>query len=296
MGPDDLIALIEALRQRAQTYDAALHQSESLTRYALIDPLLRALGWDTGDPGLVRPEYAAGSGSADYALFDTDSSPLVLLEAKKLGEKLPPIAMTAVVGYAGALAKQGAWVKLLGSTSGILWELYEYPTLTPKFALDLAKGTPAEAAHRALGALWRPLLRPPPVSHEPDKTSPPDLVPLDKLTVRAGDHAPKLLRLPDSQERTVGTWRSLLVEVARHLVETGKLGPEHCPILAPGSHKYYLVHTESRHPSGRNFDVPKAIGQIQVETWVGATDSHRKALFLLRRFGEDPSQYLVELP
>jgi len=134
MGPDDLIALIEALRQRAQTYDAALHQSESLTRYALIDPLLRALGWDTGDPGLVRPEYAAGSGSADYALFDTDSSPLVLLEAKKLGEKLPPIAMTAVVGYAGALAKQGAWVKLLGSTSGILWELYEYPTLTPKFA------------------------------------------------------------------------------------------------------------------------------------------------------------------
>ena len=35
----------------------ALRQSEMQTRYALIDPLLRELGWDTENPALVRPEY-----------------------------------------------------------------------------------------------------------------------------------------------------------------------------------------------------------------------------------------------
>ena len=32
-------------------------RSEMQTRYALIDPLLRELGWDTENPALVRPEF-----------------------------------------------------------------------------------------------------------------------------------------------------------------------------------------------------------------------------------------------
>jgi type I site-specific restriction endonuclease len=164
MKLDELVALIEALRQRAQAFASELYQGETLARYALIDPLLRALGWDTGDPSQVRPEYAAGNKKADYVLLDADSSPLILLEAKKLGDKLPSIAGAAVATYAMELANQGKRVKLLATTNGLLWELYDFPNMMqPRFSFDLRKGTAAEAAYKALGALWRPLLRPRPL-------------------------------------------------------------------------------------------------------------------------------------
>ena len=57
MPLEDLITVIERLRERIQQQGGILSQSEMLTRNALIDPLLRALGWDTEDPTLVRPEY-----------------------------------------------------------------------------------------------------------------------------------------------------------------------------------------------------------------------------------------------
>ena len=59
---DDLHELIETLQTRIDQHASALQQSEALTRYALIDPLLRALGWDTGDPSQVLVEYRSSVG------------------------------------------------------------------------------------------------------------------------------------------------------------------------------------------------------------------------------------------
>ena len=46
---------------------------EDQTRYAFIDPIVRALGWDTGDPKECYPEYPRPEGQAnsraDYALL-----------------------------------------------------------------------------------------------------------------------------------------------------------------------------------------------------------------------------------
>ena len=50
MPLDSLLNLVETLKQRIVEHKAALSQSEALTRYALIDPLLRELGWDTSRP------------------------------------------------------------------------------------------------------------------------------------------------------------------------------------------------------------------------------------------------------
>lgn len=66
---ESLLKLVETLRKRIDEHGATLRQSETMTRYALVDPLLRELGLDTGNPDLVVPEYKAGSGSADYALL-----------------------------------------------------------------------------------------------------------------------------------------------------------------------------------------------------------------------------------
>ena len=54
---ESLLELVETLKARIDTHGDQLRKSEALTRYALIDPLLRELGWDTEDPNrsLVRP-------------------------------------------------------------------------------------------------------------------------------------------------------------------------------------------------------------------------------------------------
>lgn len=57
MPLENLLILIEKLQKRIDSHGDALRQSEALIRYALIDPLLRELGWDTEDPDMVVPEY-----------------------------------------------------------------------------------------------------------------------------------------------------------------------------------------------------------------------------------------------
>ena len=53
---DELITVIETLKQRITDHGAILQDNETRTRMALIDPLLHVLGWDTTDPFLVIPE------------------------------------------------------------------------------------------------------------------------------------------------------------------------------------------------------------------------------------------------
>jgi len=62
----------------ADRHAEALRKSERLTRYALIDPLLRGLGWDTGNPDEVRLEYSAGRGRVDYALMSS-GEPVIMM-------------------------------------------------------------------------------------------------------------------------------------------------------------------------------------------------------------------------
>jgi len=47
MGLDDLVQAVERVRETARKHQGFLSQSEALTRYCLVDPMLRALGWDT---------------------------------------------------------------------------------------------------------------------------------------------------------------------------------------------------------------------------------------------------------
>ena len=97
MPLESLLELVETLRGRIDEHGAALRLSEALTRAALIDPLLRELGWDTEDPALVMPEYRLGRGYADYALLN-DGRPLIMVEAKKLGTPLQDAASQGI-GY-----------------------------------------------------------------------------------------------------------------------------------------------------------------------------------------------------
>ena len=110
---------------------------EDHTRYAIIDPILRALGWKTEDPMECQPEcYGADNGGrVDYALyrdvelktfFNTKQFPRpdIIIEAKAL--KVPLSDATHVPklqSYVNSLRVISGGVAVL--TNGADWWIYE---------------------------------------------------------------------------------------------------------------------------------------------------------------------------
>ena len=80
-------AIKKVVRQVGEHGDYIVVTHEMRTRYAVIDPILQALGWDLANPSQVRVEHVVEvSGEmkrVDYALL-SKGEPAVLVEAKKL--------------------------------------------------------------------------------------------------------------------------------------------------------------------------------------------------------------------
>ena len=149
---EELHELIETLQLRIDVHGPALQQSEALTRYALIDPLLRGLGWDTGDPSQVLVEFRSQNGAADYALLGASGQPHVIVEAKKLGTQLQA-AVGQVINYC---IHDG--FEYFAVTDGQHWELYETNRpgpLADRMAMQLnLMDEAADTCLRSL-SLWR---------------------------------------------------------------------------------------------------------------------------------------------
>jgi predicted type IV restriction endonuclease len=170
---DDLVRVIETLKERIAAHGTALRENETRTRMALVDPMLAALGWDTSDPALVLPEYAAAHGRADYALVAPDGKPAALIEAKKLGEALAPHRLQ-MLNYSNAVG-----VAFAGLTNGDHWELYEVFQQKPLderriLQLSIVEATSHHCTLELL-LLWRPNLATgqPTRANEPISVPPP---------------------------------------------------------------------------------------------------------------------------
>ena len=120
---DALMHVIDTLKERIEHDGGTIGSKEIRTRTALVDPLLNALGWDTTDPAMVIPEYAAGGGVAYYALLkvmpDENTPVIAFIEAKRLNEPLES-HRAQMLNYANM-----SGVKYAGLTNGDRWELYE---------------------------------------------------------------------------------------------------------------------------------------------------------------------------
>jgi len=146
----DIVELISKLRGRIEKYRDLFRNNEALTRYALIDPLLRALGWDTEDPEQVVPEFTTEAGRPDYAL-KINGKTVVFIEAKALGTQWDDKLITKqVLPYANASGVPYAVV-----TDGDRWEVYE--VFKPAELRDrivaswqITRDSPQEIALRAL--------------------------------------------------------------------------------------------------------------------------------------------------
>ena len=232
MPLDDLVSVIETIKQRIREHGDTLRQNETRTRMALIDPLLTALGWDVADPGLVTPEYDVSGKRADYALLVGPGTPIVFLEAKRLDEPLSS-HRSQVVAYASELG-----IKYPALTNGNAWEVYDNSKLVPIdqrqiLNVSLANAPTATSALQLL-LLWRPNLssgqpitaNEPILSNGPENGSancggysppPPHPLPgdgpytsLTELPSVKGTPPPSVIRLPTGEERPINYWWQVL--------------------------------------------------------------------------------------
>ncbi len=80
--PEELLNFIHYAKRYNSRY---LNEEE--TKYLIILPLLRRMGWDTHNLKQVFPEHPADGEKVDYALQDHQGN-MLFIEAKKLGEEL----------------------------------------------------------------------------------------------------------------------------------------------------------------------------------------------------------------
>ena len=271
-----------------------------MTRYTLIDPLLRELGWDTENPDLVIPEYKTDDGRPDYALL-SDSKPVMMVEAKKLGTPLRDKVLTQGLNYAN-----GQGTKYFSVSDGARWEIYEtfkpVPTAEKRIVeFNLKSGSVAEACLKAL-TLWglrvsgQVATSPEPRTPNAQRTPSSDKQkwqPLSKLDPQRGSRSPVEIQFPDGSAISIETWKSLLVEIVRWLEKNGLLTANHCPLRMTPKSKKYTVSTKPIHSDERTFLVPERAGSLYIEAYVGSKEGARTTRTVIERVGQDPAQFKV---
>ncbi len=75
------------IQESANLYKITLKKNEAATRSVLIDPILRALGWNTANTNMVEVEKTLDNVRADYVLFDINQIPRIIIEAKSLNTR-----------------------------------------------------------------------------------------------------------------------------------------------------------------------------------------------------------------
>lgn len=319
MPLENLLTLIEKLRERIDSHGDAFRQSEALTRYALIDPLLRELGWDTEDPDVVVPEYRVQNNQiSDYVLYH-DGDPVIVIESKKLAEPLRGgKALDQGILYC---AYTGAGYFLL--TDGNSWEVYESGKTSPITSFDLTGGSAADACLKAL-ALWRPSVisgqiaggATPVVGLFDDQSDATGPRPVEETTVQTisldldedgwqtllefnpepKTQPPGKIMFPDGSRASLKRWYEILTESARWLVENGNLSESHCPILRGPRSKKSLVDIESVHSDGTSFFNFKSVGSLYIDIHGNAMTLINRSKYLIQHVGQDPARFKVRLP
>lgn len=275
MSLESLPTLVKKLRKRIDDHAPALRQSEMQTRYALIDPLLRELGWDTENPALVRPEFQ-GNGKADYALL-IDERPVVIGETKSLKKKNLEEARREGLEYCKKEATRYLFV-----TNGRYWKIYDTyrKDKRPIVQFDLKDPSAAEVCKKALrkSNVRRKYRQPISIS---EWNPPPKSCPVK-------------VQFPDNSIISIKSWKSLLVEVARWLIKGNHLKARHCPILCKQKGRtHYAVSTEPFHLSGKRFGKAEPIGLFHVETNGGSEYISIACRTIIERVGQKPAKFKV---
>lgn len=296
MKRESLSELVEMLKDRLDGHAHKFRDNEALTRYALIDPLLRKLGWDTEDPNEVRPEFRVNGKSADYVLF-VDREPVIVVESKKLGQ---PLGTTLAQGRENVKqARQNAKsarAKYFLLTDGRRYELYKTGGKSACGKFDLRGSSSAEFSLKALGPLWRPSVQ----SNTDIRPTLPttdghNWEPLAEITF---EKRPVMLRLPDCSKEPIKRWNDLLTETTDWLIKNNRLDRKSLksrPIMRrdkPGNST--VVVTTQAPPKGEEKKFTKVLAGIWVRTDYTPENCVLNAISIIKRAPcHHPSQFSV---
>lgn len=78
---------IKTANDKMKSYRSYYEANESAVRGQIIDPILKALGWNTDDPEDVRTELVSDEGFSDYCLF-RNKRKILCVEAKNLSKNV----------------------------------------------------------------------------------------------------------------------------------------------------------------------------------------------------------------
>ena len=255
MTPSSPIAAIYQVLQHVQAVAQAdaniFRKNEAATRAALIDPVLRALGWDTANVQMVEPEKTLSNElRIDYLLNDPTGQPWVVIEAKCLGSSLDKYGYVGkILGYALTLN-----VHTVCITDGITWHLHTHlqhgksePVVFSLLETDLLPAAnelirwldAAQAGHGIppIGNLIESVtevassqlgkkaevqrIRIKALKEESDSVSAhfTDLTQLNSTSIQPGQK-PKQLRLPNGTIKPIAIWKDILLEVCYLVLST----------------------------------------------------------------------------
>lgn len=292
-----LIDTAAKIQQTIKAHRSALAKNETMTRYALIDPLLGELGWDLSNPGDAVPEdNTSPGGKTDYTL----GNGAMIVEAKKLDENLDKYADRLISYVRDRNVRYGVL------TNGQKWRMYDANTTTksPEVEFDITDSdgvvlSKAIRLHRSVVLDGVPSRTPIPTTGKSrgrrEAPPPPGNAPgiaLTNLNYSKGDSPPKSLIHMDDSRKPLGSWVDLLAGVAEWLISNKRLTAQNCPVQL-GS-KNYLLHTEPTHPNGKPFSTHREIGGLYVFTNFGPSYVIRHAKNLIKEAGLNPSDFKVD--
>ena len=310
MWLDDLNELVGRLKERIEKHKDVLRGNETATRYALIDPLLTALGWDLSDPGQVRTEYSTGKGRADYATFARGNTdvPGLVIEAKHPGK--PTIdGIDQSINY----CLQDV-VPYFVVTNGEKWEAYDLNKpgkLADRRVVDFSLADLTQTTVMKMLWLWRsnfesesprtPAVHARPVSQQtatpapkPAAETPPSNpdrsdrgIPLDEFNPGRGDRPPAALLFPDGTKKEMSKWNDFQPLVVQWLVDTGHLTEAGCPVEGPKGQYLVVATSPPIQRNDRKFRRPRQIGSVWVDLHKDTSAHVKAARNILQARGRD---------
>lgn len=204
---DRFESTIRSLNKCMHRYGEDLRANEALTRYALIDPLLVALGWNISDPDQVVPEYRPRDGrreAIDYRLMRDSFS--MIIEAKALDKNLDYYEQE-LLDYVGLFQGEGIAIALCCLTNGDIWRIYEpHKPCENVNELSLSSNSLEHCIENLIG--WKDLefkYRKLNSSHEPLNGT----IPMSRICAQDGLVIPKAIVFSNGEKRRLKAWKDV---------------------------------------------------------------------------------------
>lgn len=287
---DDVIAsAVSDVRARIERRGQHIGGHETRTRVLLIDPILKALGWDVLDPDIVEIETPNEDGGRPDYVLKVGDQPRLVVEAKALGKLnvSDTVAQVAEYIYKPPLDVVAAAV----FTDGEKWRFHDKPKI--KNGEQIAKVTEGEV-YRVASQLNRSLAR---WNFGPDPVSPPELggasFAIDDDANFPPGKAPTAIRIGDDEPIAANGWSGMYAEVAKYVVLERHLVADQIPLQVPGGTRY-LINRSPVSSNGTEFTNKRQfIDGLWIDTWGGRQVLPGRCVHVLRAAGIEPSTVQV---